>query len=195
MHVDRARVAKDGAAPEHLEQHSAAVDTAGMGRKRPQELELDVGQRDRAGAYLHQTAAEVDPQPVRHDDVADPCRARDRGATKQRSHAAPELTDRERLRDVVVRAELEPEDLVQLVVAGGEHDDRHRALAAQAPAHLESVELRQHHVEDDEVERLGREPLERLLSVARGHDAKPLAFERIREELLDGVLVVDEEDR
>ena len=39
-----------------------------------------------------------------------------------------------------------------------------------------------------------REALERLLAVARLHDAVPVALERVGEQLLDGVLVVDEED-
>ena len=39
-----------------------------------------------------------------------------------------------------------------------------------------------------------REPLERLLAVPRRDDPEPVALERIREELLNRVLVVDEED-
>ena len=70
-----------------------------------------------------------------------------------------------------------------------------RALGAQALADLEPVELRQHQVEDDEVDVLLGEPRERLLAVARVHDPEAVALERVREELLDGVLVVDEEDR
>ena len=121
-------------------------------------------------------------------------RARHGGAAQQCPHAAPELADRERLRDVVVRAELEPDDLVELVVAGGEHDDRHLALGAQALADLEPVELRQHQVEHDEVDLLLGESRQSLLAVARLEHAEALALERVGEELLDGVLVVDEED-
>ena len=113
---------------------------------------------------------------------------------QQRPHAAPELADRERLRDVVVRAELEPEHLVELVVAGGEHHDRDAALRPQALAHLEPVEPRQHHVEDDEIDRLGIEARERLVAVARLDDAVSVPLERIGQELLDGLLVVDEQD-
>src|SRR5262249_30726966 len=88
----------------------------------------------------------------------------------------------------------EAEDLVELVVAGREHDDRNGALGPQALADLEPVELRDHHVEHDEVYVLRPEPVDRLLAVARLQDAKALSLERIREELLHGVLVVDEED-
>src|SRR5919204_4739130 len=165
-----------------------------MTRERAQQLELDVRQRDRAAPHLDRAPAEVDLQPIGDDDIADTGGPRHRGAAQQRAHAAPKLADRERLGDVVVRAELEPDDLVELVVAGREHDDRNLALGAQALADLEAVELGQHQVEHDEVDVLFREACERLLAVPRLQHAIPLALERIGEELLDGVLVVDEED-
>ena len=89
---------------------------------------------------------------------------------QQRADARAELADREGLRDVVVGAELEPDHLVELVVAGRQHDDRHGALGAQALAHLEPVEARQHDVEHDEVDGLRVEALERLLAVGRLDD-------------------------
>ena len=70
-----------------------------------------------------------------------------------------ELPGAERLGEVVVGADGEPDDEVGLGVAGGEHQDGHRAVALDAPAHLEAVEAREHQVEDDEV---GTEPLARL---------------------------------
>ena len=63
-------------------------------------------------------------------------------AAQRRLHAAAELAQRERLGDVVVGAELEAEDLVDLLGLGGEHDDRHRRARAQPPADLEAVEAR-----------------------------------------------------
>ena len=66
---------------------------------------------------------------------------------------------------------------------------------AQAPADLEPVELRQHHVEDDEIDRLAREVIQRLLPVACLHDSEPVSFERVSEELLNSILVVNEQNR
>ena len=63
-------------------------------------------------------------------------------AAQRRLHAAAELAQRERLGDVVVGAELEAEDLVDLLGLGREHDDRHRRARAHAPADLEAVEAR-----------------------------------------------------
>jgi hypothetical protein len=111
-----------------------------------------------------------------------------------RLHAAAELPHREGLGDVVVRAQLEPEHLVELLGLGREHDDRDRALRAQLPAHVEAVHLREHHVEHDEVELTLLEALQRLPPGGRGNHFVPLLAERIGEERLDGLLVVDQKD-
>ena len=52
----------------------------------------------------------------------------------------------------------------------------------------------QHDVEHDEVDLLRREPAQRLLAVTRLDDAVPVPLEGIREERLNRVLVVDEQD-
>ena len=52
----------------------------------------------------------------------------------------------------------------------------------------------QHHVEHDEVERAVAEALERLLPVDGGNHLVALLAQRIREQLLDRLLVVDQED-
>ena len=74
------------------------------------------------------------------------------GAPEQRLDPAHQLAQPERLRQVVVRAELEADDLVDLVVAGGQ--DQHRRLRAGGPEaaeDLEAVDAGQPDVEHDEV--------------------------------------------
>ena len=77
------------------------------------------------------------------------------GAPQQRLDPAHQLAQPERLGQVVVGAELEADDLVDLVVAGGQDEDRRlRPGRAQPAEDLEAVHARQAHVEDDEVRRL-----------------------------------------
>src|SRR5581483_3139222 len=195
--VDRPRVAEVGAAPERLEQHPPAADATWQRGERAEQLELDEGQLDRLAVALDDATRHVDEEPVHLDPLLgrrleQPRRLR---ATEQRAHAGAELSDRERLRDVVVGAELEPDHLVELVVAGGEHDDRHRARRAQPTAYLEPVEPRQHDVEDDEVDVPVAEAALRLLSVASLDISVPVALEREAENPTDGLFVVDEQDR
>ena len=115
-------------------------------------------------------------------------------APQRRLDAASELPHREGLGDVVVGAHLEAGDLVDLVPLRGEHDDRHLAAGAKAPADLDPVELREHDVEDDEVEPLLGEAVEGLLPVHGADHLIPLLAERVGEKRLHGLLVVHEQD-
>ena len=119
---------------------------------------------------------------------------RERGAPQDGLHAAAELAHRERLRDVVVGAELEAEHLVGLLGLRGEHDDRHGAARADRAADVEAVHPRQHHVEHDEVEVVLAQPVERLPAVERRNDVVALLAQGIGQQLLDRQLVVDEQD-
>ena len=86
---------------------------------------------------------------------------------EQRPDPRRQLAKAERFRDVVVRAELQPDDLVELRVLGREHDDRDARLGPDDPADLDARQLREHHVEQDEVRTVGPEPGQCLASVGR----------------------------
>ena len=80
-------------------------------------------------------------------------------AAQQRAHARDELVRAERLRQVVVGAELETDDALGFLGAGGEHDDRDRGgrlVRAHDAADLEAVDVRQHQVEHDQIRAAGR---------------------------------------
>src|SRR5919201_4295647 len=110
--VDGARLAVVGAAPERLEQHLPRVDPARVRRHRAQDLELDVRELHRLVSDAHRPLADVDHEPVRRDHLlVRRGRARRGGAAEERAYPAAELADRERLRDVVVGAELEADHL------------------------------------------------------------------------------------
>ncbi len=195
VHVDRARLAVVGAPADPLEQLAPREDDARLGGEQREQLELDERQLHGLAPYLDRPPWEIDHDVAAVDQlVAATGQVGRRRTPEKRADATSELADRERLRDVVVRAELETEDLVELVVAGGQHDDRDGALRAQAPADLEPVHSRQHDVEDDEVDVLLAKAAERLVPIPRLDDAVPIPLEWIREQGLDGVLVVHEED-
>ena len=118
-----------------------------------------------------------------------------RRAPQDRAHAGHQLARAEGLRQVVVAAELEPEDTVDLLVLRGEKDDRHVRAAPQPPADLGAVELRHHDVEDDEVGRLAGEALERLLAVGGLDRAEARLREREGDDLADVGVVIDDQDR
>src|SRR3954453_2123644 len=194
--VDRPRVAVCAVAPDAGEEHVARPDAAGVRRERREDLELHVRRRDLGAAYAHAPLGEVDAQlvDVQRLLVGDRVAPRHPAAPERRLDAAAELAQRERLGDVVIGAELEPEDLVDLLGLRREHDDRHGAARPEAPADLEAVEPRHHHVEHDEVERRLAEARERLLPVRRLDDLVAVLAQGVAEERLDRLLVVDEQD-
>ena len=117
-------------------------------------------------------------------------------AAQHGAHAAAQLGDPDRLGHVVVGARLEREDGVGLAVAG-RHRDHVSALAraAQAPADLDAVGSRpEADVEQDEVEGLGRECVERGAAVGCFDDDVAIAGERAGHHLAQVLIVLDDED-
>ena len=108
--------------------------------------------------------------------------------------AAAELAQRERLGDVVVGAELEAEDLVDLLGLGGEHDDRDGVAGADPPADLQPVHPGHHHVEHDEVEVALVEARQRLTAVGGGRHLVAVLAQREAQQRLDRLLVVGQQD-
>ena len=87
---------------------------------------------------------------------------------------------RERLRDVVVGAGRQAADAVGLLAARGQQDDRQAlrlGAIAQAPAQLDAGDLRDHPVEDREIEALLRQKQLGLLAVGGMHDVEAFRFE------------------
>jgi len=77
------------------------------------------------------------------------------GAPQQRLDARDHLLEAERLRHVVVAAQRQaPHRLLGAVARGEEQHRRVVALAPQPPAHLETVDVGQHDVEQQEVRRV-----------------------------------------
>ena len=120
-------------------------------------------------------------------------------AAQDRPHAGDELAGRERLRDVVVGAELEAEHAVDLAVARREHEDREIGVgsAAHSAAHLHAVDrARQPDVEDREHRLLVADqrpaPARRP---AAWIDAEPRIAEVEIEQIGDVGIVLDDHDR
>ena len=118
------------------------------------------------------------------------------GAAQQRANAGEQLFERERLRQVVVGAGVEPFHPVLDLGARGQHQHRQPApLAPQGAADLEAVHARHEHVQDDRV-RLGLlvEPLERLAPVLGQLDGVALELQGPAQRLSYRALVVDDQD-
>ena len=116
------------------------------------------------------------------------------GAPQDRLDAFDEQALRERLPDEVVGAHLETEQFVDLLVLGGQEDDRQVGLLAQAAQQFHAVHARHLDVEDGEVGRVGLEPVERRRAVGIGLDPVALGFERQGHRCEDVAVVVNQGD-
>ncbi len=90
---------------------------------------------------------------------------------------------------------MSPLHLLLGAVARGEEQDRHpHAVGPEPPAHLEPVEVGEHHVEHDQVGLVVGDRAERLTAVRGQHDVEPEVPQGGVEEEADVVLVVGDED-
>ena len=116
------------------------------------------------------------------------------GARRRRRGPAQELADREGLAEVVVGAELEPQDAVELLVLRGEQEGWGGSLRVRRRVEeLETVEPRHEDVEDREVGEGVLEARPRLQPV-RERLGPTRPRQRERDRAAEALLVVDEGD-
>ena len=113
---------------------------------------------------------------------------------QQRLHPGLQLAHAEGLGEVVVAADLQTDDLVEFGVPRREEQHGHVAFGAQAAAHLVAVDAGEHHVEHDQVERARASPERAPRRRWMPRDVVALLLQVVRDELGDGVFVVDDED-
>ena len=163
--------------------------------------DAELGQREVGLLRLddHLVAVDVDHEPSAEEDEA--LRARRHllhGAVPPEHIPQPRHQDAraERLRDIVLRAELDACDDIGLLALRGDHHDRDRSrllVLLHPPAHLESVEVGQHEVEDDEVRLLAAQHLEREAAAVDRPRAHARALGVELDELRDLRLVLDDQ--
>ena len=116
-------------------------------------------------------------------------------APQQRADARQELGQRERFDEIVVGAEVESEHPVLHTVTGGQDEDgRLDAPVPQRPQDFKAVPPGEHHVEHDEVERLGIRAKKPVFAGRRHHHVIVLPLQRGREDLRQLPFVFDDQD-
>ena len=192
MHVNRARVARKVVAPDEVEQLAALEYAAGMPRQERKQVELLWPQLDALGAKPHLMPLDVHLElPGAHELWLVGLGPR---ASQQRLRACDQLLRMEWFGEVVVGADLEPDDLVGHLVARGEHDDRDLALLADLLADGQPVRAGEHDVEDHQVGLDLAEAGDGLRAVPHALDLVALARQVEPRQLDDVLLVIDDED-
>jgi len=125
------------------------------------------------------------------------------GALPARFGAAPpeycvdarhQLPRVERLRQVIVRAQLEPYDAVDVVAPRRQQDHRNRRNPPQPPQHFKPVHSREHHVEHHENVFPRFRPFQPRRAVRRGLRGKALVLQKLPDQFAQFVVVVDDEN-
>ena len=161
----------------------------------PEEVELLRREPDLLVADVHLALARVDREVAVLDLVGLALSPLGGGAAEDALDPGHELARVERLRHVVVRADLEPDDLVDVLVPRGEHEDRDIRGLADATTELDAVAVREVEVEDDETGRVGRELNQCRLRGCGGRHPIARVAEVCGDEGRDRGLILDHEDR
>ena len=167
VHVHGAQIAQIVVLPDGFQQVLAGKHLAAFGREQLQKVKLLRSQVDLAPIDGHRAVGQVDRHVAHVHDLAAAVPLRAARPAEDGLDARLDLQHVEGLGHVVVRAVLKAEDLVHILALGRQHDDRHVALFADALAHLNAVQLGQHHVQQDQVERFVEELVQRFLAVRR----------------------------
>ena len=158
--AQRTDVAVDGAGPGRVrpvpdlgQQVLAGEHLAGRGRQPRQQVELGRREPHLLLGHGHPSRAGVDHE-VTHDETGRGPGGELGGAVDAAQEGADpghQLAHPERLGEVVVGTDREPDQHVGLVVPRGQHQHRHRLGRLDAAADLVPVEAGQHHVQHDQL--------------------------------------------
>src|SRR6266852_8868471 len=160
-----------------MEQRLAAHDFVGVIEEVAKDAELALREIDRQIALRRLIFSKIELDVAERDLFAGGGALR---PSHHRFQPRQKLHEAERLRDVVVGAELQADDLVDLLPARGEHDDRRVvATPAQLAADVEAALLRQHHIEDDHVVIAARCGVQSFFPIRCHLDDMLLEFEAI----------------
>src|SRR5262249_23990213 len=187
----RARAARVLDAPNAVEQLVAREERAGIPEEVREQVELLRGQLDGLAGDRDLVGLAVE------DDVAErehrPRRLRLR-PPEDGLHPRDDPARRQRLREVVVGAALEPDDPIGLLVACGQHHDWHLRARPDRAADVEAVHPRQPDVEHHHPDRVTAELDEGVLAGAHPDHAVAVPGQVAPDELPDRRLVLDEQD-
>ena len=192
--VDGALPDRDMGAPRRVEQLRARIDPPGMGHQEVQQPELGRPEIDAALSCADPVSRRVEAQPGELDGVVGALR---RPPAQHRLDPREQLARRERLGQVVVRADLQPGELVGFARSRGQHDDRDVAgapVAAQAAREREARLAGQHPVEQHHVGKGFRHQTLGIPHARCAQRAMPGMLEVHRDQLADRGLVLDDQD-
>ena len=158
MDVDRAVERFERLAGDGIHQLFTRQNPAGALRHRYQQVELIRSQRAFPAVEPDGARVQIDLEPAEAEQAR---RARRQGlAAQYRAQTRQQFARLEWLAEIVIRAQFQADHAVHRIAFRRQHHDRNRAgrsrLRANPPAHIESIRIRQHQIEQYHGKRVRR---------------------------------------
>src|ERR1700722_12621679 len=115
-------------------------------------------------------------------------------APQDTAHPGQELSGVERLGDVIVGADFQPDDAIYGFAAGGHHDDGNVAARARIATQGQAVLSRQVQVQYNQINTVRIEGREHRRPIARGEDQITRLGELLRHQYPQLLVILDDED-
>ena len=110
---------------------------------------------------------------------------------QMRFHARNQLTRRKWLRHIIIRTKTESADFVDIILLCRNHDNRNIFLLTHLTADLKSIHLRQHQIQDQQIEILLDRPHKTGVSLVFNLHLKARKLEIIFLQICNGFLILN----
>src|SRR5919112_6417765 len=175
VHVRSANLAVERSVPKLFHDLLAAIDPSRMGSERLENLEFCSGQVYALVADPNLPTQKIDHEAGEHKSLI---WSVDAPTPEVGTHATHYLQRADRLGDVVVCPHLETEYNASFAVARGQHDYRNVAAFPEFLTDTDTVDAREHYVQENQIERPSRsKAVQRRFTVRNRFHAQPLALE------------------
>lgn len=192
--VDGAGIAVEVVAPDEVEELVAGHDAVGVVDEGEEEVELFGAEFDGGAVDSDFVAVGVDGE-VGELALGGGCGwCGGRGAAEDGFDAGDEFTGVKRFGEVVIGAEFEADDFVDIIGAGGEHEDGELAGSADLATDFPAIEAGEHEIENDEIWRRLVDEGKGVVAVGDGGDGELFTLEIGGGEVADIGFIVDDEN-
>src|ERR1700751_1372673 len=191
MDIDHAVEGAELAAEHSFGELFARDDASCITQEHLQQTELDASEVNLNAVHPYFARGRIELDLTDDDGVAGGRRAR--GSAQDGTDARDHFTRVEGLGQVVVRADFEAKDAVDVFAAGSEDQDRDRRVCAYATQHVESAHSGQHEVENDEGVFVGEHTLQAARSIVNCLKREAFRTEALAEQPAEFDVVIDDE--
>lgn len=162
-------------APDRRHQIGAQCQLCRIAHEAGKQVEFGAGQCDLRLSHATDAAMQVQRQPSMFQPRR---RSRAAGAFQDGLDPRDQFARAEGFCDVIIRTQFQPQNAVDLIVAGGQEQDRHIGTGADATAGFEPVHMRQAHIQNDQIGCLTRGQGQSSGAVGRDDHRMTGAFQR-----------------